>query len=138
MIKKLPPDYCRSTVKGGIFNPNAEFFFHLLNLWIQLKTRYLGKLINQFHLTLNGEIAWLRVSTEALFLLTVSVILFDASSRVVAASLHSVRFFSTLEFRFTRSLQIEEAEVVTSTIYSASDFTILELFLMSSSAVKIS
>mgnify|MGYP004684496065 CR=1 FL=1 len=26
MIKKLPPDYGRSAVKGGIFNPNAEFF----------------------------------------------------------------------------------------------------------------
>lgn len=71
-------------------------------------------------------------------MLTVSVILFDASSRVVAASLHSVRFFSTLEFRFTRSFQIEEAEVVTSTIFSVPDFTILELFFMSSSAVKIS
>lgn len=26
MIKKLPPDYGRSAVKGRIFNPNAEFF----------------------------------------------------------------------------------------------------------------
>ena len=50
-------------------------------------------LFSKFLLTLNGEIAWLRVSTEALFLPTVSVILFDAASSVVAASLHSVRFF---------------------------------------------
>lgn len=130
MIKKTPAGLWQECCKRrNEYSTQMPSFFHLFNLWIQLKARYLDKLINQFHITLNGEIAWLRVSTEALFLLTVSVILFDAASRVVAASLHSVRFFSTLEFRFTRSLQIDEAEVVTSTIFSASDFTILELFL---------
>lgn len=42
MIKKLPPDYGRSAVKGGIFNPNAEFFFPLTQFMDSAKNSIFG------------------------------------------------------------------------------------------------